>query len=233
MHDDAAGKTDNWNRAYRDAPDCEYLVTLHADDRLHPDALRRIERAARGGPALIHGRVTIIDWPGQILRRLGFPLSYRATGSQFRRLALYWNLVAVPGATVRRDLFERVGAWNPDYNSMQDVDMWWRLGEHGAVHYTGQLLGDYRLREISATPAFVREYLRWFEERLSDPDLSPADRTAAEANVALFRCNLSAHPDIVRELGITLEENSSRGLGDPILRQRLLRLRLAVAQPIR
>ena len=32
-------KTENWNRAYFEAPDCEYLVTLHADDRLTPNCL--------------------------------------------------------------------------------------------------------------------------------------------------------------------------------------------------
>ena len=38
---DFVPKTDNWNRAYSAASDCEYLVTLHADDILSPHALRR------------------------------------------------------------------------------------------------------------------------------------------------------------------------------------------------
>ncbi|MFZ8477508.1 glycosyltransferase, partial [Staphylococcus aureus] len=62
LHHETLPKTDNWNRAYRDAPDCEYLVTLHGDDRLAPDALAAIAvQADCGAPPLIHGRFDVVD----------------------------------------------------------------------------------------------------------------------------------------------------------------------------
>lgn len=51
LYDTSLPKAQNWNRAYKAGLGCEYLVTLHADDILTPDALQHLNRMSRKKPA--------------------------------------------------------------------------------------------------------------------------------------------------------------------------------------
>lgn len=192
LHIDAVPKTDNWNRTYRDVPDSDYLVTLHGDDRLHPDALAILDQATARRPALVHGAISLIEWNGTSIARRGFGLSYAASPSAFRWLQLVSNLVGVAGATIRADLFDRIGGWDPAWTYMQDTEMWWRLAEFGPVHHSGRPLGDYRLPGPRLNnPAFDAEYCAWYGQRRQEAT-SVVDRATIDGTLAAFDEKVSA-----------------------------------------
>lgn len=236
LHGETLAKTDNWNRAYRDAPDCEYLVTLHGDDRLAPGALTAIAaQADRGAPPLIHGRFEVIDARGQRLRTVGIPFDYVASAEEFRRIQMHANVVGVAGVSMRTDLFHRLGGWPPEWTYMQDVEMWWRLVEFGPVRHTRSVLGDYRVFDIPINPAFIDEIGRWTQVHIAD---YPADDPAYKAgwdSLATYRALLKSKSDFAeRTAGLDLDAllgSESTDRRDPGGRQRLYRMGL-VAQTL-
>jgi glycosyltransferase involved in cell wall biosynthesis len=169
---DFVSKTDNWNRAYGVASDCEYLVTLHADDILSPDALAHIDNATRDRPALIHGRFRSMRFDGTPIEEIRFPFSYSTSGREFQRLLLLGNIVSVPGTAVRRDVFEAVGKWDRDWTFLQDVELWYQAANHGRVAYIGKPLASRRgVEDPKINWNYPIEHLQWIVKRVSDaPD---------------------------------------------------------------
>ena len=225
-------KTDNWNRAYREAPDCQYLVTLHGDDRLAPTALRDIaDQADRGAPPLIHGRFNLIDAEGRYLRTTGLPIDYVANATEFRRIQMYANVVGVAGMTIRTDLFHRLGGWPSEWTYMQDVELWWQLVEHGPARHSRAILGDYRVFDIPINPAVVSEIGRWVRHHMASYPPESAEYRAGRDNLAEYRRLLETKPDFAqstRDLPLdALLGNASSGFRDASVRQRLYRLAVA------
>ncbi|MFZ5746848.1 MAG: glycosyltransferase family 2 protein [Pseudomonadota bacterium] len=184
LHAESVPKTENWNRAYRDVPDCEYLVTLHGDDWLDRDGLAHIARMAEERPALIHGRHDTIDLAGNPVPRRGFGFDYRISGPTFRTIQALSNVVAIPGATIRADLFNLLGGWDPDWTYLQDLEMWWQLSKRGSVHYCGKRIGTYRLLGGSGNPRYINEYVRWHVRQLNEQPPGSAMHAALSRNLA-------------------------------------------------
>jgi glycosyltransferase involved in cell wall biosynthesis len=229
LHRETLPKTDNWNRAYGDAPDCDYLVTLHGDDRLAPDALAAIAaQADRGAPPLIHGRFEVIDAHGNRQRTVGIPFDYTASRDEFRRMQIAANVVGVAGVSMRTDLFHRLGGWPPEWTYMQDVEMWWRLAEFGPVRHTSAILGDYRVFDIPINPAFVDEIGRWTQAHIADFAATDPARQAGWDGLATYRALLESKPDFAASTaGLDLDALlGPRPVGsrNPGRRQRLFRL---------
>lgn len=231
LHSEILPKTGNWNRAYFDAPDCEYLVTLHGDDRLAPDALSQIAAEAdRGKPPMIHGRFDVIDTMGKRLRTVGIPFDYVASGEEFRRVQMHANVVGVAGVSMRTDLFHRLGGWPPEWTYMQDVEMWWRLANFGPVRHTRAILGDYRVFDIPINPAFVDEIGRWTQSHIIDyPPHDPAHKAGWNC-LATYRTLIESRRDFAQntagiDLDALLGSRTAQGR-DPGNRQRLYRLSL-------
>lgn len=231
LHRETLPKTDNWNRAYRDAPDCEYLVTLHGDDRLAPDALAAIAvQVDCGAPPLIHGRFDVVDAQGARLRTVGIPFDYVASAAEFRRIQMHANVVGVAGVSMRTDLFHRLGGWPPEWTYMQDVEMWWRLADFGPVRHTRAILGDYRVFDIPINPAFVDEIGRWTQDHINDFPAGDPVHEAGWDSLATYRALLESKPDFAdRTAGLDLNAllgPHAADRSDPGNRQRLYRMGL-------
>ncbi|GJD64275.1 glycosyltransferase [Methylobacterium frigidaeris] len=191
LHATRVARTDNWNRAYEAGFSAEYLVTLHADDRLAPGALRSIATAARSGPALIHGLFRHLTYEGGSIAGVRFPFRYHCTGDDFRELILLNNMVAVPGVTVRTDVFRDAGGWDPAWSFLQDLELWWRCSTYGEVIYLATHLGDQRMTKVpDPVPRHAAEHLRWTIEKLSTLE-SPRLRHAAIDGLADYVDRLS------------------------------------------
>lgn len=233
LHDVTLPRTDNWNRAYAAGFHKDYLVTLHADDRLAPGALRAIARATRNRPAMIHGGFRKITYEGQAVGGRSFPVGYRTSGERFRELLLLNNMVAMPGVTVRTNVFRQVGGWSPAWQYLQDMELWWLCSDMGPITYLADVLGDHRdyklpqarhrhaqehlawamgklenartVRLQRAGRDGLATYLKWLED--SDMPLAASEECSAAANVAKLALNSRSGP-----------------YADAIRRQRFLRL---------
>ncbi|MGM4913539.1 glycosyltransferase [Hyphomicrobiales bacterium] len=237
LHRDTVPRTDNWNRAYTAGANADYLVTLHADDRLAPGALRAIGRAAMRHPALIHGRFRQITYEGDPIPGRRFGWSYSNSGEAFRELLLLNNMVAMPGATIRTDVFFKAGRWDPAWQYLQDMELWWRCGELGEVAFVADMLGDHRAyKHPQALHRHAEEHLRWATRRLRNAPTRRLRQAAADglnAYLTRLEAEVDALPDVagslvepVRAARAALAKAPGTRV-DALRRQRLLRMRAA------
>lgn len=241
LHTSTVPRTENWNRAYDSAGDCDYYVNLHSDDRLAPGALRAIAKAARGGAALIHGRYRIIDFHGKLLSARSFPLPYRVDGDAFREILLMQNIIMVAGVAIRADVFRDAGKWPPEWTFMQDLDIWWRAGEFGDIQHLSTVLGEYRQPKTwGLVPKHAEEFLRW--TLLKYEELKrPAYRQALIDGLSLYlRQPKLAEPSDQLPPDLIAQIETARALlrahpprPNVLSRQRLRRVILAGLTPLR
>ena len=120
----------------------EWLLFLDADDRLRPDALRNLlSRAHEEALGCIYGQS--IDFTEHEAFGAKFGKEHGSCAMQGAvplgaRVAFWKAPIATPGAAIiRREVMERVGRWNPRFNTTADRDLWCRIGsvaEFGFVH---------------------------------------------------------------------------------------------------
>ena len=201
LHAETIGKSANWNRAYALASECDYMVTLHADDRLAPGALDILAAETARRPALIHGLFRAIAYDGAPQPGRRFPFSYDCSDAEFRELLLLGNVVAVPGATIQTDAFFAAGSWSTALTFMQDVELWWRCGAFGRISYVGHCLGDYRAgRAGPGLPGHSAEHLTWQMDKLDAARSGRLRRAAIDGLARHLRSveqALAAFPDQV------------------------------------
>ena len=120
----------------------DWLLFLDADDRLRPDALRMLlSRASEASLGCIYGQS--VDFTDGLPLGARFGKEHGSCAIQGAvplgaRVAFWKAPIATPGAAIiRRDVLERVGGWNPRFNTTADRDLWCRIGtvaEFGFVH---------------------------------------------------------------------------------------------------
>lgn len=101
--------------------------------------------------------------------------------------------IANPSAMIRTDLLKQLGGYDEQYPAAEDLDLWFRISEHGQLANLPEALHDYRLHETSHGTTKLelqnecgkRAVLSWFERRGEHPppDLKfnlPAPMTRAQ-----------------------------------------------------
>ncbi len=166
MHRDVLGKTENWNRAFREAPEAEYFTMLHSDDVLYPQALAQTDRALRRtkDASLIYGASDMLWSDGTVNRKhRPWPLGYTANAREFRRLQALSNAVSVVGVTFSRAHFFAAQGFSPQFTFLQDVDFFERLTEYGPAAFVPAALGQYRqfpLNSRARISLFIEQCVR-------------------------------------------------------------------------
>lgn len=115
----------------------DWLLFLDADDRLRPDALRMLlSRAGEESLGCIYGQS--IDFSGAKFGKEHGSCAMQGAVPLGARVAFWKAPISTPGAAlIRRTVLERVGGWNPRFNTTADRDAWCRIGtvaEFGFVH---------------------------------------------------------------------------------------------------
>jgi len=187
-HNNRVGKSENWNRAFGLADKCEYLVMLHSDDVLSPDALSVINKAIGryGKLGLFYGNHDRLTLAGdrKIHKRI-WPIAYRISGGLARFFFTLKNPVSVVGMAIKRDCFIAIGGFPSDLEFMQDQALAVALAmRHGAL-YMPKKMGFYR--DSGVRPAIAH---RWSIEELN------------------YISSVTAHyPEFVRRVMLSLRVN--------------------------
>ena len=132
-------RTKNWDYGLR-AGRGEWIVMLHADDRMAPDGfgamLRAIGQSATARASLIGGRHRIyVDGgePGPLLPK--WPLPALVAGGPMRQKILPLLCVFLPFMIMRRAVYEEIGGLDERYELVQDWDLWNRILARGDYYY--------------------------------------------------------------------------------------------------
>jgi glycosyltransferase involved in cell wall biosynthesis len=155
-----------------------FLQFLDADDRIMPEKLEAsvavLGRDEQAG--LVYSGCTLVDEAGSPLPQHGWS---RVEGDVLPQLLL-GNLIHTHAAVVRRTLVERAGGFDETLTSVEDWDLWLRLGLDGARwRCVDRALAEYRVRDtgMHGNPGRMLENrLRVLEKVFADPRLPAALR---------------------------------------------------------
>ncbi|HVX84635.1 MAG TPA: glycosyltransferase [Phycisphaerae bacterium] len=126
----------------------EFLARIDADDLCTPTRLADQVAYLRAHPdcVLVGGFVQLIDAKNRPLRTLRLPVDH----ADIDRYQLAGHTsIPHPVATFRLAAAKALGGYNPRYESAEDLDLWLRLAEVGAIHNIPRVLVQYRQHDNS------------------------------------------------------------------------------------
>lgn len=140
--------------------DADFLVLLCDDDLWAPDFLGVTGQALQAHPQVA---VAYTNW--MIFRdvggqRVGFgrvpTVPVRPSGIVHDRdLLLAGNWIPLPFGVIRRRCFDEVGGLDPNFQALNDYDLWLRLAVRWPFHFTEHALGLARDHESNGLKNFV------------------------------------------------------------------------------
>lgn len=76
---------------------------------------------------------------------------YPENDENLRNKIFFYSPVAQPAAMIRKDVFKKIGFYNPKYPPSEDLDFWFRLGEQYKFANLPKVVLKYRISQNSAT----------------------------------------------------------------------------------
>lgn len=140
----------------------EFIARMDADDIALPERFALQLEFLAGNPDVVcvGGASMMIDGAGRYLTTLFPPTGDAAI--QAAGLAGH-TPINHPAAMIRRCVLEKIGGYDKDYDTAEDLDLWLRLGEVGKLANLGVPLLRYRLHDKSISAQAIgrqREALR-------------------------------------------------------------------------
>jgi glycosyltransferase involved in cell wall biosynthesis len=156
--EDRLGQSGNWNRCIELAQGA-YVILLHADDELLPGYLEQAVAVldAHADVGLVHCAVQHIDETGKPLE-LQQPLHEDRVDRDdviLRHLLLDGCVINPAGVMVRREAYQKAGAFTDQIVWGVDWHMWIRIALAWPVAYLAEPLARYRQHGHSGTSAVM------------------------------------------------------------------------------
>jgi glycosyltransferase involved in cell wall biosynthesis len=126
---------------------------LHGDDMVLPGFYKEMEKMYETYPEIkaCFCRHFFIDSDSDI--KLVSRLHKKSNGvfEEFFELMVMDQYVQTPSITVKREVYEQLGTFNPTLSWTEDWEMWVRIGKEFPVGYIKSPLAAYRVHESSST----------------------------------------------------------------------------------
>lgn len=132
------------------AASAPFIAPIDQDDVALPDRLAHEVAALEADPSLVcvGGWYKVIDGRGRYLTTFRVP----AENDEIQRLILRGHAaICHPGCMVRRDAMLKVGAYRPEFDLAQDLDLYLRLGEVGRLANLQVPVLKYRLHAAASS----------------------------------------------------------------------------------
>ncbi len=129
-----------------------WIAVMHADDEALPERLARQRVAIATVPAAVvwGAHAYHINAGGRVLGLSRF--GPETVGEYEARYAAGQDInVLHPTAVLRRDVFLKVGGYDPQFSNCEDVELFMRMARHGPVLTLPEPLLRYRLHDQSNT----------------------------------------------------------------------------------
>lgn len=141
------------------------IARMDADDIAVPHRLERQYACITKSEkiAVVGADILIIDASGNHIGTRKYPRSSR----ELKKCLFRYSPFAHPVVMLRKNLFEKVGKYNPKYSPTEDLDLWFRLGrKYEFVSVPEQLLKYRVYKKSSSHSALKKLELLVFQIRL-------------------------------------------------------------------
>jgi glycosyltransferase EpsE len=133
----------------------EYLARADADDIQYPNRIRiQVEYLERHKDIGILGcNVNYIDAEGKFLKKRIFPES----SDNINRLLHIRNPICHSVVMIRKDVIDKIGAYDVDFKRAEDYELWFRAAKNSIkIHNLQEVLLDYKMAN-----SVKRDDLNW------------------------------------------------------------------------
>jgi glycosyltransferase involved in cell wall biosynthesis len=136
----------------------EYVARMDADDVSAPDRLQKQVAYLDAHPRCVGvgAWIEVIDEAGESLGRKTFVETHEQILAALLRGI---SPIAHPTMVMRRDVLQAVGGYDARRYPSEDLDLWFRLGEHGELANVGEVLLQHR-RHKAAIGVRQREAMK-------------------------------------------------------------------------
>lgn len=132
-----------------------YIAVLNSDDYFLPGKLRLQLHHLQDHPevAAVFGLPAFINEQGQVFDdpahrdRHAFQAGQRSRHQWLRHFFDEGNALCHPTVLIRREVYQRLGLYDPRLAQVPDLDMWIRLASHYPLHVMPQALTAFRVRD--------------------------------------------------------------------------------------
>ena len=194
LNTETFSKSDNWNRAYSQASECNFLVNLHSDDYMFSNCLKDLSDGIREDTVLIHGANYQETAAGVVLkRRLSFPWKSTLSGDEHKALMITNNAVGIVGTAFKQDVFNKIGGFSTRYTFFQDVHLWYQFSNYGNCTYIPNILGVYRQKDGIDPKPFFKEILQWYQDIIASESPALSSLAAKTLSHKITKKNKLAH----------------------------------------
>lgn len=125
------------------------IARLDCDDLAAPERLAIQHRflAENAEVGLVGGDIELIDEDGRTFAAARYPSEDDEIRDAFPRSTPFVH----SAVTMRREVFERAGGYRPGFELAEDLDLWLRIAERGALANLDATVAMYRLHESQAS----------------------------------------------------------------------------------
>lgn len=199
------GLSSTRNRAIKESKG-DYIAFLDSDDVFYSQKIEKSFQYLDSHPEIagVYSDITLIDQDGQFLREW---LKYK---KHFGEGNIYINLIYecffIPGSVVfRREVFDKVGGFDPNIKSVEDIDMWLRICRSYKVGVIREPLLKWRIHANNTSKDVVlalENIIKVYEKQLKDGRTNKTARTLFNQRLVEKYADLGHH---YQEKGRALE----------------------------
>ncbi len=131
------------------------IARMDADDISYPNRFelqyKLIQRSRK--IAAVGSNIILIDSSENVIGLRNYPQS----SEKLKKCLFKYSPFAHPVVMFRKDIFEKVGKYNPKYSPTEDLDLWFRLGKENEFRSIPRPLLKYRLSEKSSSHKMIKD----------------------------------------------------------------------------
>lgn len=127
----------------------ELIARIDADDLMRKNRLKLQKAFLESHPDVVcvGSQVTKIDVDGVVIGKSSYPVSTK----QITTTLLFRNCLAHPSVMYRRPSILEAGGYRPEFDGVEDYDLWLRLSRTGQIRNMNTELTSYRVWEKQVT----------------------------------------------------------------------------------
>ena len=167
-NDKNLGQAESLNKGIRRARGL-YVARMDQDDISLPERIsaQSAYMEANRDVAILGTWYQEIDENNNVIRRPLFPTSPSIKIRLFFARLTGWASIAHPTVMIRRDLFDKVGYYDPKYRICQDYDLWLRAVRKYKIENIPKVLLNYRIHDLSTCQKRCRDTVKEMEGVIS------------------------------------------------------------------